>query len=163
MVESLFRNPASGPLFVTSAFLMQALLILNFAVRNWRPELKRRFGHLVYVAGMSAAFVGVVFIVWGEPWFIVAAPMITSLWGVFGFWVDRVARIRWRIPRLNSILVPYLFLFMVSQFSFWIPLWYVGSRYWIAYSITYAVNTGLNLYSHRGTKRRTTRIGRKSG
>lgn len=136
-------------LFVTFAFLMQALLLANFASRYLRPSLERQHGWVVYVTAMAGIVVAALLLLGGQPWSVVVGPVICAIWGAFGFLVDRVYGVEWRSPARPSILIPYVLLFIASQFGFWIPLWYVGREHWIAYTVTYSVNTLVNVLSHR--------------
>jgi len=63
--------------------------------------------------------------------------------------VDRYRAIEWRNPPRHAILIPYVGLFILSQFAFWISLSEIGLSFWIAFAATYTLNTGLNIYSHR--------------
>jgi hypothetical protein len=139
-------------LFVIFAFLTQALVIANFAARNWRPSLEIEYGWLIYAMGIVAIPLAILFLAGRQPWYIVTAPIVYSVWAALGYSVDRCRQVEWRSPPRWSIFIPYVGLFMASQFFFWIPLWYIGLGYWVAYTVAYAVNTGLNFYSHRQPK-----------
>jgi hypothetical protein len=128
-------NRTLQALFVAFAFLAQVLLIINFAARNWRPLLERRYGWLIYAMGIPGIGLGILFLARAQPWTIVAAPL------------------KWRSPPRWPVFIPYVALFMAGQFLFWIPLWYVGLAYWIIYTVMYFLNTGLNIYSHRKSTR----------
>lgn len=136
-------------LFICFAFLVQVLLILNFAARNWRPELERKYGWTIYALGLMGVVLGIEFLTSRLPWYVVAAPLVFSAWAAFGYAIDILFKVEWRSPIRLSIFIPYVLLFMASQFVFWIPMWYVGMGYWIAYTITYTVNTILNICSHK--------------
>jgi len=142
-------NDTLQALFVVFAFLMQVLLIINFVARNWKPSFERKYGWLIYAMGIPGITLGILFLVGDQPWYIVAAPFVYSIWGAFGYFVDIYRPVQWRSPSRWSVFIPYVALFMASQFFFWIPLWYVGLGYWITYTAMYVINTGLNIYSHR--------------
>jgi hypothetical protein len=142
-------NAMLRTLFVVFAFLVQVLLVLNFAARNWRPALERKYGWVIYALGIVAVLLALVFALGGQPWYAVLAPLLYAAWAGFGFYVDTYRHMEWRNPPRGSVLIPYVLLFMASQFAFWIPLWYVGLGYWAAYAVFYVVNTALNLFSHR--------------
>lgn len=135
--------------FVGFAFLVQVLLILNFAARNWKPELERRHGWVIYALGIVSAGFFIVFWLNRQPWYLTAGFGIYAVWAAYGFYIDHYRGINWRDLRIYSILVPYVGLFILCQFAFWIPMWSIGLGFWIAYSVMYALNTSLNLYSHR--------------
>ena len=136
-------------LFVAFAFLAQILLLLDFTARNLRPALEIKYGWIVYATAIPGLVLGVLNLATDQPWYMVTAPLVYCAWGAFGFYVDRYRPVEWRSPPRWSVLVPYVVLFIASQFAFWIPLWYVGRGYWLAYSAFYVLNTGLNLYSHK--------------
>jgi hypothetical protein len=142
-------DPLAAGLFLCFGFAMQLLLIANFAARNLRPGLELRYGWVVYLMGAPALLLAVWFALRPLPWYIVAAPLLYAVWSVFGFYVDRYRGIPWRNPPNWPVLIPYLGLFILAQFAFWIPLWYVAMTAWWAYTFLYAVNTGLNIYSHK--------------
>jgi hypothetical protein len=142
-------NRTLQALFVAFAFLAQVLLIINFAARNWRPLLERRYGWLIYAMGIPGIGLGILFLARAQPWTVVAAPLVYAIWAAFGYYVDMVRQIKWRSPPRWPVFIPYVALFMAGQFLFWIPLWYVGLAYWIIYTVMYFLNTGLNIYSHR--------------
>ena len=146
-------NDTLQALFVVFAFLVQVLLIINFVARNWKPSLERKHGWLLYtMVGTLGVILGILFLAGDQPWYIVAAPLVNSIWAAFGYYVDTYRQISWRSPPRWSVFIPYVGLFMVSQFFFWIPLWYIGLEYWIAYGAMYFINTALNIYSHRKTE-----------
>ena len=146
----MMTNNTLQALFVAFAFLVQVLLIINFVARNWRPSLERKHGWLLYtMVGLLGLILGILFLAGDQPWYIVAAPLVNSIWAAFGYYVDTYRQISWRSPPRWPVFIPYVGLFMASQFFFWIPLWYIGLEYWIAYGAMYFINTALNIYSHR--------------
>ncbi|MBN1318003.1 MAG: hypothetical protein JXA42_21145 [Anaerolineales bacterium] len=142
-------NEIYRQLFVCIAFLVQGLLILNFAARNWRPSLERRFGWIIYALGLIGVVLGVVFLAGRAPWYMILAPLVLAVWAGYGYAIDILFKIEWRAPIRLAIFIPYVLLFMASQFVFWIPMWYIGIGYWVAYTITYTINTILNIISHK--------------
>ncbi len=145
----MMTNSAMQWMFVFLAFLVQGILLFNFATRYWKPSIEREYGWLIYAMGFLGLILGVVLAFGGQPWYFVAAPLLYAVWSAFGYSVDVSRRIPWRNPRRWSIFIPYVALFILTQVSFWIPLWYVGLGYWIAYTALYVLNTGLNIFSHR--------------
>jgi hypothetical protein len=145
----LFANIALRTVFVVFAFAVQVLLAFNFAARNWRPALERKYGWIIYALAIVAVLLAIVFPLGHQPAYAILAPLIYAVWAGFGFYVDTYRHIEWRNPPRLTVLVPYVLLFIASQFAFWIPLWYVGLGHWVAYGVFYVVNTALNLYSHR--------------
>jgi hypothetical protein len=147
---TVMTNGILRTVFVAFAFLVQVLLVLDFAARNLRPALERKYGWIIYALGLVAVLLAIVFAVGRQPGYAILAALIYAVWAGFGFYVDTYRQLVWRNPPRWPVLVPYVLLFIASQFAFWIPLWYVGLGYWRAYAVFYVVNTALNLYSHRG-------------
>jgi hypothetical protein len=146
---TLMTNTALRTAFVVFAFGVQVLLVLDFAARNWRPALERKYGWVIYALAVVAVLLAMVFALGRQPAYAILAPLIYAVWAGFGFYVDTYRQIEWRNPPRWSVLVPYVLLFIASQFAFWIPLWYMGLGYWAAYTVLYVLNTALNLASHR--------------
>ena len=46
--------------------------------------------------------------------------------------------------------MPYALLLIAALLAFWIPLWWVDRRLWVAFGVLYAAHTTLNVLSHRG-------------
>ncbi len=136
-------------LYVGFAFLIQALLIINFTARNWKPEIERGYGWIIYALGAPSVILSALMYVEDQPWFFVVPPLLYFIWAVFGFFVDLWRPIAWRTPPRWSIFVPYVGLFAASLILFWVSMWYVNLIYWIAFGVMYVVETILNIYSHR--------------
>jgi hypothetical protein len=145
----VLSSSLANKLFLGFAFLVQILLLLNFAARNWQPELEMRYGWLVYATGILALLLALLSWRSDRPLAQTAAYLIFALWAAFGYYVDIYRAIPWRSPPFWPIFIPYVLLFMAGQFAFWIPLWYLGRGYWWAYTVAYALNTALNIFSHR--------------
>lgn len=135
-------------LFVAFALLVQVLLLADFAARNWRPVLEKAYGWLVYAMAIPGLALGLALLVMRAPWYLVAAPGVYAVWAAFGYVVDIRRPTPWRSPPRWAIFVPYVTLFLASLFLLWIPLWYISSASWIAYTALYAAHTSLNLCSH---------------
>jgi hypothetical protein len=145
----LMTNATLRAVFVVFAFAVQVLLVLNFTARNWRPKLELKYGWVIYALALVALLLALVFALGRQPGYAILAPLTYALWAGFGYYVDAYRHIEWRNPPRLTVLIPYVLLFIASQFAFWIPLWYVGLGHWAAYGVFYVVNTALNLYSHR--------------
>jgi hypothetical protein len=138
--------------YVGFAFLVQTLLIINFTARNWKPEIERAYGWIIYALGAPSVILGALMYVEDQPWFFVVPPLLYFMWAVFGYFVDLWRPIAWRTPPRWSIFLPYVGLFAGSLILFWVSMWYVGLIYWIAFGVMYVIETILNIYSHRRMK-----------
>lgn len=136
-------------LYVAFAFSVQVLLILNFAARNWKPEVEKTYGWVIYSLGAPSAVLAALLFVADKPWFFVVPPLLYFVWTILGYYVDLWRPMAWRIPPRWSIFAPYVGLFAASLLLFWVSMWYVGMAYWIAFGAMYAAHTILNIYSHR--------------
>lgn len=136
-------------LYVSFAFLVQALLIINFAARNWRPAIEQTYGWIIYGLGAPSVVLGAFMLVEDQPWFFVLPPFLYFVWAIFGYVVDLWRPVSWRMPPRWSIFVPYVGLFAASLLVFWGSMWSIGTIYWIAFGVMYVIHTTLNIYSHR--------------
>ncbi len=136
--------------FISAAFLYQFLLLLNFVGRNFRPVLERKYGWILYALSVPALITGGIYLLAGQPWYYILALALFALWGGFGYYIDIYRKVKWRNPTRAAVMIPYVVLYMGSQFAFWIPLWYLGMTYWWVFTGFYAVNTVLNIVGHRG-------------
>ena len=134
--------------FVLFGFTAQFLLLVFFIAYRWRRAYMTRLGRLVYGMGLVAVALAAGFIVVGQPWYLVMALLLYSVWAVFGWVVDIARPVPWRRPPKWSILIPYATLHIASLFALWVPLWYVDRRLWIAFGLLYATYTILNITSH---------------
>jgi hypothetical protein len=134
--------------FVILAFVIQVMLVVDFAARNWKPSIEKRLGWLVYAMGLPASILGVLFLVNDQPWYYWTATLLFTIWAAFGYMIDIVLRVKWRGPAKRSIFVPYVVLFVSSLLAFWVPLWFIRPVLWGAYGLLYATHTALNMYSH---------------
>jgi len=135
--------------FVIFAFVFQVLLLADFIIRLFRPGVEIKYGWMLYAFLATAGFLaGTVFLLTRQTWYFSLAFGVLFAWALLGLVVDKLHPVEWRKPVFWPIFLPYVLLFIASLFAFWIPLWYVGMPYWIAYTILYAVHTILNISSH---------------
>jgi len=76
----MITNSTLRILFVLFAFLVQVLLVANFAASNLRLALEQRYGWIIYGLGIPAVMLGILLLVARESWAIVAAPFIYAVW-----------------------------------------------------------------------------------
>ncbi len=92
--------------------------------------------------------VGIGFVARGAPVNLVIAPFVLAVWAGFGLVVDTWLRIPWRQPAILHVLIPYVVLFQVSLFGFLFPLWEMGRRLGLPFTVLFVVPTVLNASSH---------------
>ena len=135
-------------MFVAFALISQVLFIFNFAAFKWKPRLQQQWGWIVYAAALIALPLGILFWITGQAWYFWLAFALYTIWAILGYIVDILRPINWRVPILWKVFLPYLILYLASQFAFWIPLWFIWVGYWIIYAVLYAINTALNVSTH---------------
>jgi hypothetical protein len=137
-------------LFVVTAFLFQAVLIVHFALRKWRFNLAMRYGWIVYVLGVPAAAVSVLLLLGGQPWWLWLGGFIYLVWAIFGYVVEYIKEIEWRNPIRWPIFGPYVVLYLATVMFYWWPLALIVRLLWYSYAILFIASTVLNLTSHKG-------------
>ena len=143
------RDVSFESVFAVLGYGYQVLLLADFIARLWRPELELRWGWVVYtlmaVAGLA---VGIGFVARGVRVKLVIAPFLLALWAGFGLVVDTWLRLPWRQAPMLLVLIPYVVLFQTSLFGFLFPLWAMGWRLGLPYTVLFVVQTVLNASSH---------------
>lgn len=137
-------------------FTCQLLLLAFFAAHRWRPAAETGIGRLVYGLGAPAPVLAVSFAVAGQPWYLVLAFVLYAAWAGLGAYIDMIRPIPWRRPPRWPILLPYAGLLIAALLAFWMPLWWVDRRLWVAFGILYAAHTTLNILAHRTASPRAT-------
>lgn len=136
-------------LFAGFALTSQLVLLVNFSIRRWKPQLEIRWGGLMYaMLGVPAFFLGVLLFLARQPWLFVGALLSFAAWAAFGYVVDVRKKISWRSPPRWSVLIPYVILYVGSLLSLWVATWYVHVGAWIAFAVLYTVSSILNISSH---------------
>jgi hypothetical protein len=138
-------------LFVLSAFLFQAVLIVHFALRKWRFPLAMRYGPTVYALGIPAAGASLWLLLGGASWSFWLGGFIYLIWGIYGYTVEYIQKIEWRSPIRISIFAPYIFLFLATAMFYWWPLALVSKSLWYVYALLFILSTALNVTSHKGS------------
>jgi hypothetical protein len=136
-------------LFVASAFLFQAILIVHFTLRKWRFELAMRYGWLVYALSIPFTILSIVLLLNGKNWYLWLGGFIYLIWGIYGFWIEYVRKIEWRDPIRWKVFGPYIFLYLSTVMFFWWPLALIYKPLWYVYAILFTISTFLNITSHK--------------
>lgn len=137
-------------LFVVFAFIYQFTLIFHFALRKWCFALAIRFGPIVYALSVLAVVISVVILLGDKPWPLWVGGFIYFIWGVFGYWIEYIKKIKWRNPIRWSIYGPYLFLYLATIMFYWWPLALIWKPLWYVYTVLFIISTILNVTSHQG-------------
>lgn len=138
--------------FVVFGFTVQLALLAFFVarLRGWPAEAA--LGRVVYGLGAGAVVLGVLLLIEGEPWHLAAACALYAAWAGLGLAVDVVRPLAWREPSRWQVVVPYAALLTAALLAFWVPLWWVDPRLWVAFGVVYAAHTVLNLLAHRAAR-----------
>ena len=142
-------------LFVISAFLLELILIIHFALRKWRFATAMRYGPIVYALSIPAAAVSLLLLMAGKPWWLWLGGFLYLIWAVFGYTVEYVQKIQWRNPIRWSIFLPYVILYLGTVMFYWWPLIRIHKPLWVAYTVLFVISTILNATSHQGAKDRS--------
>jgi hypothetical protein len=136
--------------FAAFGIASQALLVLFFAARRWRPRMAERYGWIAYAfAGLGLPF-GAWLILEGQSWKLYVGPLLLALWAALGVTVDLWRPIEWRTPIRWSVFVPYVALYFWAQMFLWWPLWDLSRAAWACFLVLYVVSTALNIRGHFG-------------
>ena len=135
--------------FSVLGFVYQILLLADFSARLWRPELELRWGWVLYMLiAVGGLAVGIGFVIRGAAVNLVIAPFLLAAWAGFGLVVDTWLQLPWRQPPMWPVFIPYVVLYQVSLFGFLFPLWEMGWRLGLPYTMLFVVHTVLNASSH---------------
>lgn len=137
-------------LFVISAFLIQIVLLIHFAIRKWAFDTAMRFGWIVYALCVPIAILSVVLWRGGKPWYIWLAGVLYTAWAIFGFTVEMILGITdWRSPIRWAIFAPYIATYLASLMFYWWPLGTIRRPLWYVYAVLFVITTVLNVTSHK--------------
>jgi hypothetical protein len=140
-------------LFVITAFLFQVVLIIHFTLRKWAFDAyTMKYGWVVYALSVPAAAVSVILLLNGKTWSLWLGGFLYLIWAIFGYIVEYVKGIKWRIPIRWSILVPYLLLYLSTVMFYWWPLALINRTLWYVGAVLFIISTILNITSHKRSK-----------
>jgi len=136
-------------LFIVWAFLFQIILIIHFAVRKpFMESYTLKYGWIVYALCIPAAIISIILMRGGKNWTFWAAGFIFLVYGVYGFWIEYVAKIPFRNPLRLDVVIPYVILYLTTVMFYWWPIWRLDRKLWVVYAILYVIATVLNIGSH---------------
>ena len=136
-------------LYVVSAFVLQAVLIVHFAFRKWRFETAIRYGFIVYGLSIPFAVASFALLLGGKTWPFWLGGLIYLLWAILGYVTEYIRGIEWRSPIRWSIFGPYLFFYFAMLMFYWWPLAMINKILWYLYAVLFLISTLLNITSHR--------------
>lgn len=136
--------------FAAFGIASQAVLVLYFAARRWRPGAAERHGWIAYAFAELGLPLGAWLMLGGQSWRLYAGPVLLAVWAALGAAVDLWRRIEWRDPIRWSVFVPYVALYFWAQMFLWWPLWDLWRAAWLAFLVLFIVSTVLNIWGHFG-------------
>ncbi len=149
MVERSLAMDSYDVLFLYNAVLFQIILIFHFAMRKWYFELALRYGWVVYGLSVPSVIISYILSRAGKEWPFWLGGILYLVWACFGFIIEYVLHIEWRISRRWSILVPYIVLYLATIMFYWWPLGLIYQPSWYMYAALFATSTYLNVASHK--------------
>ncbi len=148
----MFTPTTPQLIFILTAFVIEIILVLHFAVRKVRFSLALRLGPFVYTLGLPAAAVSIFLLFKGEPWYFWLGGFLCLAWAAFGYLVEYVFKIEWRLSLRWPIFIPYICLYLATLMFYWFPLKLIYSPLWYAYLVLFALSTFLNISSHKPSR-----------
>lgn len=136
-------------IFIITAFFIQIILLIHFAVRKLNFELAVRWGWIVYVLALPALSVSIILLRAREPWTLWLGGVLYVIWAAFGFFVDIVRPVSWRSPVYLPVFIPYVALYLGSLMFYWWPLGMLERHLWYVYAVLFAASTYFNMTSHK--------------
>lgn len=136
-------------LFVFWAFGFQIVLFVYFGLRKWNFALAKRIGWIVYALGIPAAILSLVFYQGGLVFSFWLGGFLYLVWGIFGYTVEYVLKIRWRNPIRWPIFIPYVVLYLATIMYYWWPLGLLSRPLWFVCALLVVIGFILNITSHR--------------
>jgi hypothetical protein len=146
-------NDISQIVFVVWAFFFQAALIVYFGLRKGRYDLAMRYGKLIYLLCIPALGLSIYFLLAGKAWSYWLGGFIFLIWAAFGYTVEYILQIQWRVPPYWPVFLPYVSLYLATVMFYWWPLALVYKPLWYAYGALFLLSTYLNATSHQIKKR----------
>lgn len=135
-------------LFVFTAFFIQIVLLVFFALRKWQFDTAMQVGWIVYALAIPAVIVSLVLLIGGQPWYFWLAGFLFAGWAILGYLVDIARPVEWRSPILWPVFIPYVLLYMSGLMFYWWPLANIRRPLWFIYAALFVISTVLNITSH---------------
>lgn len=136
-------------LFILTAFAVQTLFLIHFALRRWNFALAMRFGRWVYFAGIPAAAVSLILLLNGQAWSFWLAGFLYFAFAGYGYYTEYVQlQTGWRSPLNWRIAGPYLTLYLAMLMFYWFPLALIHKPLWYMYALLFILSAVLNIASH---------------
>lgn len=135
-------------LFVFSAFFIQIVLLIFFALRKWMFDTAMQVGWIVYALAVPALIISVLLLMNGKSWFLWLGGFLYTTWAILGYIVDVARPVAWRSPVYWPVFIPYVMLYLSTMMFYWFPLGSLSRPLWFVYAVLFVISTILNITSH---------------
>lgn len=135
-------------LFVFSAFFIQIVLLIFFALRKWMFDTAMQVGWIVYALAVPALIISVLLLMNGKSWFLWLGGFLYTTWAILGYIVDVARPVAWRSPVYWPVFIPYVLLYLSTMMFYWFPLGSLSRPLWFVYAVLFVISTILNITSH---------------
>jgi hypothetical protein len=135
-------------LFVSTAFSIQIVLLVFFALRKWRYDTAILYGRIVFLLAVPAVIVSLIILKAGKPWQFWFGGFLFATWAIFAYIVDFASPVAWRSPIYWPVFIPYVLLYASSLMFYWFPLGNIQRPLWFIYAVLFVISTILNISSH---------------
>ncbi|MFA9406570.1 MAG: hypothetical protein ACERKX_12220 [Anaerolineales bacterium] len=135
-------------LFVVTAFFIQIVLLIFFALRKWMFETAMQVGWIVYALAVPALIISVLLLMNGKSWYFWLGGFLYTAWAILGYIVDVARPVAWRSPVYWPVFIPYVLLYLSTMMFYWFPLGNLSKPLWFVYAVLFVISTILNITSH---------------
>jgi len=135
-------------LFVFTAFFIQIVLLIFFALRKWMFDTAMQVGWIVYALAVPALIISVLLLMNGKSWFLWLGGFLYTTWAILGYIVDVARPVAWRSPVYWPVFIPYVLLYLSTMMFYWFPLGSLSRPLWFVYAVLFVISTILNITSH---------------
>lgn len=140
-------------LFVFWVYTFQIVLIVYFGLRMLNFDLAIRVGWIVYALGIPATALSLILYLGGLPFSLWIGGFIFLVWGIFGYTVEYVLKIKWRDPIRLPIFIPYVVLYLATIMFYWWPLGLLSRPLWFVYMLLVVMGFIFNITSHKKSEK----------
>ena len=135
-------------LFVVTAFFIQIVLLIFFALRKWMFDTAMQVGWIVYALAVPALIISVLLLMNGKSWYFWLGGFLYTAWAILGYIVDVARPVAWRSPVYWPVFIPYVLLYLSTMMFYWFPVGNVYHPLWFVYAVLFVISTILNISSH---------------
>lgn len=135
-------------LFVVTAFFIQIVLLIFFALRKWMFDTAMQVGWIVYALAVPALIISVLLLMNGKSWYFWLGGFLYTAWAILGYIIDQAHPVAWRSPVYWPVFIPYVLLYLSTMMFYWFPLGNIYRPLWFVYGVLFVISSILNISSH---------------